>query len=252
MGILNLTPDSFSDGGMFVDREKALNRAKQMVSEGAKIIDVGGESTGPGSEDVSEEEELLRIYEVLERISFWRKKEDKDFLISVDTYKPFVARELIKLGIDIINDVTAFRFKNGEMAEVVARNCLGVVLMYSKDETARTTRKEIEYDDVVKTIKDFWLDRVDFALKSGVSKRQIILDPGMGAFVSAVPKYSFEILERLRELKELGYPILVGTSRKSFLGGKIEEREEKSRETSFLAIRNGADIVRVHEVSMGK
>src|SRR3989339_1028550 len=100
MGILNLTPDSFSDGGMFVDREKALNRAKQMVSEGAKIIDVGGESTGPGSEDVSEEEELLRIYEVLERISFWRKKEDKDFLISVDTYKPFVARELIKLGID--------------------------------------------------------------------------------------------------------------------------------------------------------
>lgn len=243
MGILNVTPDSFSDGGQFFSVDAAAARALLMVREGADIIDVGGESSGPGSSDVSEEEELRRVIPV---ISLLRKSQPALF-ISIDTYKAEVARLAIAAGASMVNDVTALR-GDPQMAHVIAQTGVPVVLMYSKDKTARTTRLKKCYRDVVKTVRGFLEERVTCALRAGIKREQIILDPGMGAFVSGEPRYSFEILERLEELKELGFPILVGVSRKSFLGGAVNERLAATLKANALAIKNGADILRVHDV----
>lgn len=243
MGILNVTPDSFSDGGKYLNIESATQRALEMIAEGAKIIDIGGESSGPGSVDVSLEEELERVIPVIKAI----RKMDADVLISVDTYKAEVARAAILAGANMINDVTALR-GDANMANVLKDFQCKIVIMYSKDSTARTTREVREYDDVVATVKSFLQSRIDFLLAHGVEKSNIIVDPGMGAFVSAEPKYSFEIINRLTELKDLGCPILVGVSRKSFLGGNVEDRLQASIEAAKTCVANGADIVRVHDV----
>jgi dihydropteroate synthase len=258
MGILNVTPDSFSDGGKYMDPDLAVARARQIVEEGADMIDIGGESSGPGSVDVPLEEELRRVIPLVRAIR-------KVAFISVDTYKAEVARQAIAAGARMINDVTGLR-GDPEMVRVIAATGAPVVLMYSKDPTARTTRLKKHYRDVVKIIYKFLEERIDFVLRNGVKPNQIIIDPGMGAFVSMDPKYSFEILERLAEFKKLGFPILVGVSRKSFLQaepkrgyfinaprraqpqGKIEERLESTLAANRLAIQNGADIIRVHDV----
>lgn len=248
MGILNVTPDSFSDGGQFFTVNQALHQAKKMLEEGANIIDVGGESSGPGSIDVTVAEELKRVIPVVKEL---RQICGEQALISVDTYKSEVASQAIAAGARLINDVTALR-GDEKMAGVLADAGVKVVLMYAKDKSARTTANPVEYEDVVKTIKSFLIARIEFAISRGVRRENIIIDPGMGAFVSANPKYSWEILARLREFEELGCPILIGASRKSFLGGELKERLKPGLRAAKIAVENGAQILRVHNVRKTK
>ncbi len=239
MGVLNLTPDSFSDGGMHNSIKKALTRAKQMEKEGADIIDIGGESSGPGSKNIKLKEEEERVLPVLKEL---RKK--TKLLISIDTYKAKLADKALKEGANIINDVTGLR-GDRDMAEIIAKHKCPVIIMYSKDKTARTTVKKKKYTDVIATIEKFFKQQIK---KHGIKKSQIIIDPGMGQFISAIPKYSYEILARLGELKKLRYPILVGVSRKSFLGGGVESREKKGLVANAIAYLNGASIIRTHDI----
>lgn len=243
MGILNITPDSFSDGGLYHMEDKAINRAKQMIDAGVDIIDIGGESSGPGSVHVPLGEELHRVIPVIEGV---RAKND-EVLISIDTYKAEVAKQALEAGADLINDITACR-GDENMAQFVAEKGVPIVLMYSKDPSARTSLDEREYDDVIKTIKGFFLERIDYLKSMGVLNSQIILDPGMGHFISSIPEYSFEIVDRLEELKEMGYSILLGPSRKSFLGGQLKDRLHPSINIALKAIENGANILRMHDV----
>lgn len=250
MGILNVTPDSFSDGGEFFEGDAvkvdvAVQRALEMVGEGADVIDVGGESTGPGSIEVSLEEELRRVIPVIR----WIREKNQEVWISVDTWKAEVAKQALLAGADMVNDVMSFRMGGEAMAQVVAESGVPVVMMYSKDSSPRTTRDRVEYGDVVQAIKRFFDERLRFAEKHGIKPAQIILDPGMGAFVSGDPRYSFEILRRLGEFKDFGFPILVGASRKGFLGGELKDRVEKSLAAALVAVMNDARFVRVHDVA---
>lgn len=247
MGILNVTPDSFSDGNQFLSVDQAIPQLSRLIADGADIIDVGGESSGPGSVDISAEEELRRVKPVIDYIAANGLAEKT--LFSIDTYKAPVARYALERGFTIANDVTALR-GDPQMVGVLAKYRPYVVLMYSKDPTPRTTRENTQYHDVMAAIKTFLRERAALLLRAGFPENRIILDPGMGMFVSADPKYSYEIIDRLGELKSLGYPILVGPSRKSFLGGKndIASRDEKSWQIARQAIQNGAAIVRMHGV----
>jgi dihydropteroate synthase len=242
MGVLNVTPDSFSDGGKFDSVEKALARALEIEKEGASIIDIGGESSGPNSKYVSLEEELSRVIPLLSKL----RKQTK-MLISIDTYKAEVARQALELGADMINDVTALR-GDPEMASVIAKYKCPIVMMYSKDRDVRTKVLAKKYTDVVLTVKKFLSERIKYAEKNGIKKSQIIIDPGMGQFVSAIPSYSFEILGRMGELKTLGLPVLIGVSRKSFLGGEMASRLDKGLAASAIAYYSGAKIFRTHDV----
>jgi len=269
MGVLNVTPDSFSDGGKFNSINSSVKRVGEMVEQGAKIIDIGGESTGPGSKDVSVMEEIKRVVPVIESV----RKKFPDIFISIDTYKSEVVKAAYKAGADMVNDVTAGR-GDPKMFSVVVKCKMPIVLMYSKDSSARTTRDKIQYEDVMRSVSSFLEGRVSEARAQGVE--QVIVDPGMGAFVSGEPKYSFEILRRLSELKSFGLPILIGASRKSFLGGAVgtecrisnteyrEEKEGRVRNSQFgirysnrlegslacavVAVMNGAKIIRAHDV----
>lgn len=254
MGILNATPDSFVDGGaLFVggkmDVKLVMKKMEVMIDEGADYIDIGGESSGPGSVDVSPKEELARVRPVLDLLK--KNKMYRKIKVSVDTYKSTVASAALESGVAMINDVTALR-GDSKMASVLAKSKCEVVMMYSKDTTARTTRQKFAYDDVMKTVISFLNERIAYAVSKGISRDRLILDPGMGAFVSGEPKYSFEILRRLKELQIFGLPILVGTSGKSFLGGKLNEREEATLMTSGVAYINGASFLRVHDVGAAR
>lgn len=242
MGILNVTPDSFSDGGQFMGVKRAVARARAMEREGADIIDIGGESTGPESKTVGVSEEYERVIPVVAAL---RKR--ARCAISVDTYKSEIAMSALKQGADMINDVTALR-GDPKMGAVVARYKCPVVLMYAKDARARTTIKKKRHTDVVKTISAFWKKRIAYAREQGIKKSKIILDPGMGHFVSALPRYSFEIIARLPELTRLGYPVLIGISRKSFLGGELNARDDHGLPLQAIAALNGARILRTHAV----
>jgi len=242
MGVLNVTPDSFSDGGKFNSIASAVRKVGEMVEQGALIIDVGGESSGPDSKSVSLKEEIKRVVPVVEAV----RKKFPDIFISIDTYKSGVAVAAYKVGADMVNDVTAGR-GDSKMFSVVAKLKMPICLMYSKDKNARTTRDKIEYADVIETIDEFLSERVAKAREAGIE--QIVVDPGMGAFVSMESKYSFEILRRLSELRSLGLPILIGASRKSFLGGKIEDRLVPSLACAVIAVMNGAKIIRAHDVA---
>ena len=240
VGILNLTPDSFSDGGRFEGvggAEDVVSVAKQMVKDGASVLDLGGESTGPGSVDVSVEEELRRVIPAIRAV----RAALPDVIISVDTWKSEVAERAIEAGANWVNDVTAGR-GDARLFEVVAKAGVPMVLMYSKHNSPRTNREVVDYDDVIKTVKDFLRERVAAARAAGV--REVIVDPGMGAFVSGEPRYSFELIERIEELRELGCPIMVGTSRKGFLG---EDRLGMTLWTT-LQLRGKVDYLRVHDV----
>ncbi|MEK7085667.1 MAG: dihydropteroate synthase [Patescibacteria group bacterium] len=246
MGILNVTPDSFSDGGKFNSIEKALKRAKEIEEEGADIIDIGGESTGPNSQNVSLKEELNRVIPVIKRL-----RQISKLPISIDTYKSEVAKQALENGANIINDVTALR-GDKNMAKIAAKYNCPIILMYSKDNSPRTTKKAVEYKDVMNTIKTFLKSRIKYAKQQGIKNSQIIIDPGMGAFVSGIPEYSFEIIAKLNQLKSLKFPILIGISRKSFLGGEIGTRDSKSAALSAIAYLNGADIIRTHDIQSTK
>ena len=237
MGILNVTPDSFSDGGIFNSVDKALEHAREMIKEGADIIDLGGESTRPGHKYVDSYEELRRVIPVIKKL-----KSELDIPISVDTYKAQVAEESLKLGVEMINDIWGLR-KDKNMASVIAKYKAYVCIMHNQDNT--------EYDkDIMESIKEFLQDSVDLALKSGIKKEKIVLDPGIG--FGKTFEQNLEVLKRLDEIKTLGYPILLGTSRKSVIGNVLnvepKERLEGTIATTVLGIRDGVDIVRVHDV----
>lgn len=250
MGILNVTPDSFSDGGKFQNQGQAVQHALEMFEQGADIVDIGGESTGPGSKDVSAGEELKRVSPVVQMLRE-RLGSRKGTWVSVDTYKSEVARAALEAGADMINDVTALR-GDPKMAQTLAEYDVPVVLMYSKDSTPRTTRDVVQYDDVVSTVHSFFEDRIAFATKAGIGRGRLLLDPGMGAFVSGEPKYSLQLLSRLEKFLELGLALVVGPSRKSFIGQVLDvplnKRLEGSLAACAVAVMHGASILRVHDV----
>ncbi|NPV80601.1 MAG: dihydropteroate synthase [Firmicutes bacterium] len=243
MGIVNVTPDSFSDGGKYMDPFAAVEHAKTLVAEGADIIDIGGESTRPGSERVPCDEELRRVIPVVERLS-----REINIPISVDTYKAEVARRAIEAGASVINDISALRF-DPDLGRVAADFGVPMILMHMLGEPG-TMQRNPQYHDVVSDIISFFEDAVERAISAGIKPEKIILDPGIG--FGKLPEHNLEILRRLREFRALGYPILVGTSRKSFIarivGQSIEERDDGTMATVALAIAGGADIVRVHDV----
>lgn len=238
MGILNVTPDSFSDGGNYTNVEIAVKHAKEMIEEGADIIDVGGESTRPGHKFVSAEEEIKRIAPVIKVL-----KNNIDVPISIDTYKSQVAEEALKLGADMVNDVWGLTYDE-DMATVISKYDASVCIMHNQEGT--------NYEkDIMESIKEFLQNSIDKALKAGVKKENIVLDPGIG--FGKTFEQNLEVLKRLNELKTLGYPVLLGTSRKSVLGnivgGEPRERIEATVATTVSGIRDGVEIVRVHDVA---
>lgn len=253
MGVLNVTPDSFSDGGKFVKPDLALKHAIQMMKEGADIIDIGGESSGPNSKNVSLDEELSRILPILEKL-----RQESDVLISIDTYKAKVAQISLQKGANIINDVTALR-GDTNMAETLASFDVPIVIMYSKDPNARTTRQETQYENVFQTIHDFLEDRLNYAAKKGINRDRFILDPGMGAFISSDPKYSLQVLKNLAKFQSFKLPILIGASRKGFISqvlnlpaGDMPQRLEGGLACAAIAVWNDAKIIRTHDIKATK
>ncbi|MGB3632968.1 MAG: dihydropteroate synthase [Rubrobacteraceae bacterium] len=245
MGILNVTPDSFSDGGDFLAPRRAAEQARVMLDEGAQIIDVGGESTRPGSEPVSQEEELNRILPAIRVVM-----EDRpDTVISVDTYRAETARAALEAGAGMINDVTALR-GDPDMANVVAQAGCPIILMHMLGEP-KTMQQEPYYDDVVGEVRDFLAERAKHAEDSGVASDKIILDPGIG--FGKTLDHNLALLKNLDAIAELGYTVLVGASRKRFIGKISGVEEVRSRisgtvATSVLAYERGANILRVHDV----
>ncbi len=247
MGIVNVTPDSFSDGGQFFALERAVEHARRLIAEGADILDIGGESSRPGAQPVPEAEELRRVVPVIRAI-----RQESAVPISVDTYKAAVAQAAVEAGANIVNDISALRF-DPQMVKVVAHARVPVVLMHMQGEP-RTMQQNPVYTDVVREIKEFLAERVAFARAYGIEK--VLIDPGIG-FGKTV-EHNIEILRRLGELRELGCPILIGTSRKSFIGRlgsttpeplPIHERLEGTIASTVIAVLNGAQIVRVHDVA---
>ena len=244
MGVLNVTPDSFSDGGRFLGVDAAVEHAKRMAREGADIIDVGGQSTRPGAKPLAAEDELGRIKPVIQTLVA-----ELDVPISIDTFQPDVAEECLRLGATIINDVSGLR--DPRMVAVAARYEAPVVLMHMLG-TPLTMQEEISYQDVVDDLKTFFRQRTREAAEAGV--RQIMIDPGIGFGKTAA--HNLRILDRLGEFKDLGYPVLVGASRKSFIGEitglPVESRLAGTIAATVVAARNGADAVRVHDVAASK
>jgi dihydropteroate synthase len=243
MGVINVTPDSFSDGGSFLDPEDAIAQGLRLVQEGAHVLDIGGESTRPGAGPVSEDEELWRVKPVLEGLL------DSGATLSIDTMKPGVARAALELGAGIVNDVTAFRFAP-EMAELVAEAGVDCCLMHMLGEP-RTMQLDPRYDDVVSDVKAFLEERLAFAVDHGVDEERVWLDPGIG-FGKTID-HNLELLRRLDEIVAIGRPVVIGTSRKSFLG-KITGRDVAERlpatiATNVLAYERGAAVFRVHDVA---
>lgn len=245
MGILNVTPDSFSDGGDFFGNGAALKQAEQMVKDGATIIDVGGESTRPGARRVTADEEIDRVLPVVEKI-----KNEIEVLVSIDTYKTRVARAAVhEAGADIVNDISALTFCE-DMAEAVAQMNVPVILMHIKG-TPENMQKDPVYADVIRELKQYFHDRIDYAYLKGIKKDKIIIDPGIG-FGKRVED-NIRIIKHLKEFREFELPLLMGVSRKSFLGKIAGEEDPKAREVEtvtadVISILNGADIIRVHDV----
>ncbi len=243
MGIVNVTPDSFSDGGQYYNPEVAISHAKELVSEGADIIDIGGESTRPGSEAVSLDDELARVIPVIKGIS-----NEVSVPISIDTCKSQVAKAALDAGASIINDISAMRF-DPKIADISAKYGVPLILMHMKG-TPRDMQKNPEYTDVLSVIGEFLKERVEFAVSKGVLREMIIIDPGVG--FGKKLEHNYEIIKNLGELEKLQLPILIGTSRKSVIGNTLDldvtERLEGSLATVTMSVINGADIVRVHDV----
>jgi dihydropteroate synthase len=241
MGILNVTPDSFSDGGRYFDQTDAVLHAFQMTKDGADIIDIGGESTRPGAEAISLEEELRRVIPVILKIC-----QKSHVPLSVDTYKSRVAKEALKAGADIVNDISGLRF-DPKMGDVIAEAGASIIIMHIKG-TPKDMQVNPHYSDVVKEVHDFLADAVESARKKGI--KQIMIDPGIG-FGKTV-EHNLELIGRLDEFHNIGVPVLIGVSRKSFIGKILETAVEARLEGTAAAVAasiiHGADIVRVHDV----
>jgi dihydropteroate synthase len=248
MGIVNVTPDSFSDGGKFFSPEVAISHASKLIMQGADIIDIGGESTRPGAERVSESEELKRVIPVIEKI----RTDNPTILISIDTTKASVAKHAVEAGADIINDVSGLSFDNN-MIGIVESSNIPVVIMHMKG-NPQNMQLNPEYEDIVNEILDFFKMKIKMAVQSGINRSMIILDPGIG-FGKTV-EHNFELLSRLNEFNVLELPIMIGPSRKSFIGITLdlppEDRVEGTAAAVSAGVMNGASIVRVHDVKSMK
>jgi dihydropteroate synthase len=242
MGILNITPDSFSDGGFFLAREQAVVHAHRMAEEGADIIDIGGESTRPGAQPVSVEEELDRVVPVIEALA-----KELPLPISIDTSKPEVMRAAVAAGAGLINDVRALR-EPGALEAAAGLN-VPVCLMHMQGEP-RSMQANPVYDDVVNDVRAFLAVRIEAATAAGIRRDRVVIDPGFG-FGKTVA-HNLELLRRLSEFRALGVPVLAGLSRKSMIGAllglPVEQRLHASVALALIAVQNGAHIVRVHDV----
>ena len=268
MGVVNVTPDSFSDGGLFFEPGAAIAHGLELVAEGADILDVGGESTRPGAEPVTQEDELRRVLPVVEGLA--AELAAREATLSIDTSKAAVARAALQAGAGLVNDVTALR-GDREMVEVVAESNADCCLMHMLGEP-RTMQREPRYADVVDDVKAFLAERLAFAVGAGVAEERVLLDPGIG--FGKTLAHNLELLRRLDELVELGRPLLVGTSRKSFLGRILATADARAAEpagtetpagagepagvvqrlpgtlaTCVLAYERGARVFRVHDVA---
>jgi len=243
MGVLNVTPDSFYDGGKFEVKEKAVKRAMSMIDQGADIIDIGGESTRPGSERISVKEEKQRVLPVIKRISDY-----SDIPVSIDTYKPEVAEAAINAGAEMVNDV--FGLRTDGMPEKIAELDVPVIIMHMQG-TPKTMQKNPTYEDVITDISSFFLERAQVAKNAGIDTDNIILDPGIG--FGKKLHHNLEILDRLEEFNSLGFPLLLGASRKSFLGEILDKPSEErlwgSIAVAALGVEKKVRILRVHDVS---
>ena len=240
MGILNVTPDSFSDGGKFNEIEAAVSQAKKLVEDGADIIDVGGESTRQGAEDVTEEEEIKRVVPIIKAI-----KKELDVTISIDTYKSKTAEEAIKAGADIINDIWGAKYDKN-IAKVAAKYNVPIILMHN--------REAKPYENLMKDVISDLQESIDVALEAGVKKENIILDPGIG--FAKTYEENLIVMNNLEEIKELELPILLGTSRKSMIGNTlnlpVDQRVEGTVATTVIGIMKGCEFIRVHDVLENK
>ena len=240
MGILNVTPDSFSDGGKFNTMDAAMHHAQEMIMEGADIIDVGGESTRPGHVVISEEEEIERVVPVIEKL-----KASLDVPVSIDTYKPNVARAAIKAGADLVNNIWGLKYDKG-MAPLIAEYDLPCGLMHN--------RKEAVYEDYLKDVVNDLRETVDIALKAGIRKENIMLDPGVG--FGKTYEQNLIIINNLEKIKEIGYPVLLGTSRKSVIGLTLDvpadERMVGTTVTTVIGAMKGCCFYRVHDCRENK
>lgn len=242
MGILNVTPDSFSDGGKFINANSALKQVENMINDGATIIDIGGESTRPGASEVSETDELARVIPLLKTI-----KEHFSVEVSIDTSKAKVMEQAIVHGADIINDVRALQNEN--CLEVIASSNVPVCLMHMQG-LPRTMQQAPQYTDLIGDITAFFNQRIDTCLTAGIARERLILDPGFG--FGKTLSQNYQLLNQLSAFKVLGLPILSGTSRKSMIGNllscEVNERLAGSLTTAIIAIQQGASIIRVHDV----
>ncbi|MBV9603970.1 MAG: dihydropteroate synthase [Solirubrobacterales bacterium] len=246
MGVVNVTPDSFSDGGRYLDAQAAIAHGLELEAEGAAILDVGGESTRPGADPVPEAEELRRVMPVIEGLL----ERGSGAQVSIDTSKSSVAARAVQAGATLVNDVTAFR-GDPEMAAVVAGAGADCCLMHMLGDP-RTMQRDPHYDDVVGEIKAFLEERMAFAVRAGIAEERILLDPGIG-FGKTV-EHNLELLRRLGEFVALGRPVLIGTSRKTFLGRLTgrdcpDDRVAATVATNVLAYERGARVFRVHDVA---
>jgi len=245
MGILNITPDSFSDGGLYINTEDAVKHGIEMLNQGADIVDIGGESTRPGSDKITADEELKRILPVLDRILENRS----EAIISIDTTKKKVAEKTLEHGAKIINDISALSYEP-EMGEVIKKYNAALVIMHMKG-TPKDMQNNPYYDDPVKEIYDYLYEQLRKINKLGI--KEIFIDPGIG-FGKRIED-NFELIRRLGDFKSLGYPILIGVSRKSFIGKTLDlnvnERETGTAVVESIAIKNGARIIRTHNVANG-
>jgi len=243
MGVVNVTPDSFSDGGLYLDPKAAIAHGWELAEAGAEILDVGGESTRPGAEAVPEDEELRRVIPVIEGLVA------SDCQVSVDTSKAPVAAAALDAGAEIVNDVTALR-GDPEMAALCAERGATIVLMHMRGDP-RTMQDDPRYDDVVAEVRAFLAERLEAASAAGLAEERVWLDPGIGFGKTAA--HNMELLRRLGELRELGRPLVIGTSRKSFIGkvhgSAAGERLGGTIASSVLAAAEGAEVLRVHDVA---
>ena len=243
MGVLNITPDSFSDGGQHFDTNKAIESAKRMIIQGADVIDVGGESTRPGAQSISIVDEIRRVIPVIEALH-----RSTDIPISIDTSKPEVMKLAVEAGANMINDVCALS-ADGAL-EAAAMLNVDVCLMHMQG-SPKVMQKDPAYNDVVDDIKDFFSQRIEVCIEAGIAEDKIILDPGFG--FGKTLEHNIEILKRFNEFKIFGLPLLAGLSRKSMIGTLLDDRNVDGRVVgsvtgAIIAVQNGADIVRVHDV----
>ena len=240
MGILNVTPDSFSDGGKFNEMEAAVSQAEKLVEAGADIIDVGGESTRPGAEYVTEEEEIKRVVPIIKAI-----KKELDVTISIDTYKSKTAEEAIKAGADIINDIWGAKYDKN-IAKVAAKYNVPIILMHNREDKPYANLME----DIIKDLQE----SIDIALEAGVKKENIILDPGIG--FAKTYEENLMVMNKCEVIRDMGYPVLLGTSRKSMIGLTlnlpVNERVEGTIATTVMGIMKGMEFIRVHDVLENK